>query len=70
MGVKDSGDETGRRRTRSSTKPPVELAPSPPKRERKTPAAKTEKKETPAKGLKKFTFFLLLLPDENIDLHK
>lgn len=52
MGVKDSGDDSGRRRTRSSTKPatPVAAAPTPPKRERKTPAPKAEKKETPPKG--------------------
>ncbi|KAK6639914.1 hypothetical protein RUM43_008190 [Polyplax serrata] len=50
MGIKDSGDDSGKRRTRSSTKPPVEPAPSPPKRERKTPAPKADKKETPAKG--------------------
>lgn len=51
MGIKDSGDDSGKRRTRSSTKPPVEPAPSPPKRERKTPAPKADKKETPAKGI-------------------
>lgn len=51
MGVKDSGDESGRRRTRSSMKPATPVAaPTPPKRERKTPAAKPEKKETPPKG--------------------
>lgn len=51
MGVKDGGDESGRRRTRSSMKPAVS-APTPPpaKKERKTPV-KAEKKETPAKGM-------------------
>lgn len=47
--MKDSGDEGGRRRTRSSAKPTPALAPSPPKREKKAPAPKSEKKE--AKGI-------------------
>lgn len=42
--MKDEDESVGRRRTRSSNKPVPDAAPSPPKREKKTPAPKPEKK--------------------------